>query len=143
MKIIKNGILSLIAATFAGALFFSPAGAQANAHPLPGQWDFATRAAGIFNDNDDHCLTQAEVNRFFSNPCKRNSVCVYKTKVFKPDGSMYVDGTWTDRKKRVTKVKASGQLTSGKMYLKGTATQYGIPIPFTFTATRVAASCSR
>ena len=112
-----------------------------SARPMPGMWRFNTTAVGLFRDSDDHCLSQAEVDRFYANPCKRNSVCVYKTKEIQADGDVIFDGTWTDRKRRVTKIKATGRLASTQMTLRGNAAQFGLPIPFSFTATRIAAVC--
>lgn len=133
------GALVIIVSSFGVSL--SSAEAQTSTRPMPGYWNFSTTAAGLFKDSDDHCLSQAEVDRFYSNPCKKNSVCVYKTKTMQSDGTVVLDGTWTDRKKRVTKIKANGKLVADKMVLKGTANQFGLAIPFNFTATRVSGVC--
>lgn len=120
----------------------APSQAQsASSRPMPGYWRFSTTAVGLFRDTDEHCLSQAEVDRFYNNPCKRNSVCVYRTKVMQANGNLALDGTWTDRKNRVTRVKANGRLLPTQMTLRGSATQYGLPIPFNFTATRISAVC--
>lgn len=133
-----------IAAVLVSGLFLAsvPSAAQnQGARPMPGYWRFDTTAVGLFRDSDEHCLSQAEVDRFYTNPCKRNSVCVYKTKEIQADGDVIFDGTWTDRKRRVTKIKARGRLAATQMTLRGSAAQYGLPIPFSFTATRIGATC--
>lgn len=142
MKNVKMKILSVLALAVSGVVLSAgPSVAQnETARPLPGYWRFSTTAVGLFRDSDEHCLSQAEVDRFYNNPCKRNSVCVYTTKVMQPNGTVAFDGVWTDRKHRVTRVRANGRLLPTQMTLTGTAT-YGLRIPFNFTATRIAATC--
>ena len=135
-------MIAATVAVVAGAGTFATAQVASSSKPQPGYWEFKTVAAGLFNDSDKYCLSQAEVDRFYANPCKRNTKCVYTTKKFTLDGGISVDGTWTDKKKRVTNVKASGFLKTNDMYLKGTA-RYGLPIPFSFKAHRISASCPR
>ncbi|MEK7660764.1 MAG: DUF3617 family protein [Pseudomonadota bacterium] len=135
-------LLAVLALAASGVILSAaPLNAQnGSARPMPGYWRFSTTAVGLFRDSDEHCLSQAEVDRFYNNPCKRNSVCVYTTKVMQPDGTVNFDGVWTDRKNRVTKVRANGRLLPTQMTLSGTAT-YGLRIPFNFTATRISATC--
>ena len=147
-KFVSRKILPVLAAAVTIIGVAVGVGTSANAQvpasskPQPGYWEFKTVAAGLFNDSDKYCLSQVEVERFYANPCKRNTKCVYTTKTFQPDGSIAVDGTWTDKKKRVTKVNATGFLKTNDMYLKGTA-RYGLPIPFSFKAHRISASCPK
>ena len=143
----NNGFKILSLAAISIGLFGIGAAAYAQAQaanrPLPGRWEFKTVAAGIYNDSDDYCLSQAEIDRFYNNPCKRNSVCVYSVKKFNPDGSATFKGTWTDRKKRVTKLNVNGVFQPAKLTLKGTASIYNVPVPINFTATRIAATCKK
>lgn len=140
--------ISLVAIGAFGAFAFgaftpsnSNAQGDAYARPLPGNWKFDTKAAGFINESDTHCLSQAEIDRFYANPCKKNTVCTYSTKSFAPDGSVKLVGTWVDKKKRVSKINTNGTFKPDFLRLKGNVTYYNIPIPITFEAKRVSAQC--
>ncbi len=116
--------------------------ANTNAKPLPGMWEFSTKAAGFYNDHDKYCLSQTEIDRFYSNPCKKNTVCTYTTKTFSSDGSVQLEGKWVDKKKRVSKISTKGTFKPDNLKLKGSVTFYNLPIPITFEAKRLSAKCS-
>lgn len=128
---------------FASIVSFTSSNAQSaeTVRPLPGQWEFTTKAAGFYNDNDTHCLSQAEIDRFYSNPCKKNTVCTYSTKTFSPDGTVKLEGKWVDKKKRTSKIKTNGTFKADFLKLKGSVTYFNVPIPITFEAKRLGGKC--
>lgn len=148
-KFTKNNIKTILVAfgligasafiSFNGSIAQS---ATSNTKPMPGMWEFSTKAAGFYNDNDKYCLSQVEIDRFYSNPCKKNTVCTYTTKNFASDGTVQLVGKWVDKKNRVSKVNTKGTFKPDNLKLKGNVTFYNVPIPITFEAKRLSAKCS-
>ncbi len=143
-KILILGVAGIIGASI---MSFGPvtfAGPVANTKPLPGYWQFSTRAP-LINDKDEYCLSQAEIDKFYANPCNRSNVCSYSTKAFSSDGTVALDGTWTDKKKRSSKVKGSGTFKADNMRLNLTVKHWASPIAIkgVFEAKRLSAACPK
>lgn len=144
----KNLVLTIMAVLGIGVAYSMPVGADANAagnaRPLPGYWQFSTKAP-LINDTDEYCLSQAQIDKFYANPCNRSNVCNYSTKQFNPDGTVSLDGTWTDKKKRASKVKGSGTFKPDNMRLNLTVKHWASPIAIkgVFEARRISATCPK
>lgn len=128
----------------AGALMAIPALAQSSADERvrPGYWEYTTRIAGIPVDTEKKCVKPNEIDKvFFAGPCNRHHRCDYPVREVK-DGKMRFDGTWTDKRGRVAKVKASGDYTptTFKLNARGTTTT-GIPMAVTMDAKWKGATC--
>lgn len=122
----------------------SNANAAANSRPLPGYWQFSTKAPFI-NEKDEYCLSQVEIDRFYANPCNRSNTCSYSTKQFNSDGTVSLDGTWTDKKKRASKVKGSGTFKPDNMRLNLSVKHWATPLTIkgVFEAKRLSATCPK
>ena len=121
----------------AGALLSVPAVA-ANAEQdkiRPGYWEYAYKVAGIRVSTEKKCIKPNEIDKaFFQGPCNRHHRCEYPVKQVE-NGKAQFDGTWTDKRGRVARVKADGTYTETRFDLKarGTTTT-GIPMSVTMNA---------
>jgi hypothetical protein len=140
------GALIILSAAIGANAIGAPNKARAETaapfRPLPGFWQFSTKAGGVYSTNDSYCLSQVEIDKFYQNPCNRSNTCTYKTKSFNPDGSVYLDGVWTDKKRRSTKIKGNGTFKSDYLRLKlNVVLSFGLPVSGTFEAKRLSAQC--
>jgi len=135
-------IAAAAGALAAAALLAVPALAQADKADKirPGQWEYTYKVAGIKVGSEKKCIKPNEIDKtFFAGPCNRHHKCVYPVREV-GDGKARYDGTWTDKRGRVAKIKADGTYTDTTLNLKarGTTTT-GIPMVVTMNAKWVGA----
>ena len=123
------------AAAATGAVVGAPALAQGPDKIRPGMWEYAYKAAGIPIGKERKCIKPTEIDKsFFQGPCNRHHRCEYPVKEV-ADGKARFDGTWTDKRGRVARVKADGTYTDTTFNLKATGTTTtGIPMSVTMNA---------
>lgn len=127
-------------AAAAAALLAIPASAQTVDKVRPGYWEYAYKVAGIRVSTEHKCVKSSEIDKvFFAGPCNRHHKCVYPVREI-GDGKARYEGTWTDKRGRVAKIKASGTYseTTFKLKASGTTTT-GIPLGVTMNAKWVGA----
>jgi hypothetical protein len=119
----------------AGALLAVPASADNVEKIRPGQWEYTYKVAGIKVGSEKKCIKPNEIDKvFFAGPCNHHHRCEYPVREV-GNGKAKYDGTWTDKRGRVAKIKADGTYTDTTLNLKakGTTTT-GIPMAVTMNA---------
>ena len=129
--------IAAAAGAAAGALLAIPALADAPTQTKlrPGYWEYAYKVAGIRVSTEKKCIKPEELDKaFFAGPCNRHHRCEYPVREV-ANGKAKFDGTWTDKRGRVARVKADGTYTDTQFNLKarGTTTT-GIPMAVTMNA---------
>ena len=138
-----NRLAQAAAAALTGAALLAiPASAQAPDKVRPGYWEYAYRVAGIRVSEEHKCVKPSEIDKvFFAGPCNRHHKCVYPVREI-GNGQARYEGTWTDKRGRVAKIKASGTYTETHFRLKASGrTTTGIPMAATMDAKWVAPTC--
>jgi hypothetical protein len=128
-------LAALAGVTAAGALLAVPALADNAEKIRPGQWEYVYKVAGFKVGSEKKCIKPNEIDKtFFAGPCNRHHRCEYPVREV-ANGKARYDGTWTDKRGRVAKVKADGTYTETTLNLKarGTTTT-GIPMAVTMNA---------
>lgn len=128
-------LTAIAAATAAGALLAVPAAADNAEKIRPGEWEYTYKVAGIKVGSEKKCIKPNEIDKtFFAGPCNRHHRCEYPVREVGGGKAKY-DGTWTDKRGRVAKIKADGTYTDTTLNLKarGTTTT-GIPMAVTMNA---------
>lgn len=138
----KRLALTLAAAATGAAMLSLPASAQNPDKIRPGYWEYKYRVLGIPVDTEHKCVKASEIDKvFFAGPCNRHHTCVYPVREI-GDGKARYQGTWTDKRGRVAKIKASGTYTQTTFKLKASGTTTtGIPMAATMDAHWVADAC--
>lgn len=139
---IRRLALAAAAALTGAALLAIPAFAQNAEKVRPGYWEYAYKVAGIRVSTEHKCVKPSEIDKvFFAGPCNRHHKCVYPVREI-GDGKARYDGTWTDKRGRVARIKASGTYTETSFKLKASGkTTTGIPMAATMDAKWVGATC--
>ena len=132
----RRQVLAAVAGAAAGAAMLAVPAAAANAEKIrPGYWEYAYKIAGIRVSTEKKCIKPEEIDKvFFAGPCNHHHRCEYPVREV-ADGKARFDGTWTDKRGRVARVKADGTYTDTRFDLKakGTTTT-GIPMSVTMNA---------
>lgn len=119
----------------------TPARAPAKATILPGYWEYDYKVGIIPVSSETKCLKPADAEQFSRGICTRKYRCDYTTNVVS-NGKIQLQGSWTDKKDRVSPVTAEGSYTpeSFKMDIH-IKTISGMPVAGTMTAKRLSADC--
>ena len=130
------------AAVAGAALFAAPAIADNVEKVRPGYWEYAYKVAGIRVSTERKCVKPNEIDKvFFAGPCNHHHKCVYPVREI-GGGKAKFDGTWTDKRGRVAKVKADGTYTDTTFNLKAKGnTTTGIPLSVTMNAKWLGETC--
>jgi hypothetical protein len=131
-----------LALAAAALLFALPALAQDDGRVRPGYWEYAYKVAGIRVSSEFKCVKPSEIDKvFFAGPCNHHHKCVNPVREIGGGKARY-EGTWTDKRGRVARIKASGTYTETtfKLSARGRATT-GIPLAATMDAKWVSPTC--
>jgi hypothetical protein len=141
----KQLAIAVLAGALTGGLVALPALAQkpaAEDKVRPGYWEYAYKVLGITVSTEHKCVKPNEIDKvFFAGPCNRHHRCEYPVREV-GDGKAKFEGTWTDKRGRVGRVKANGTYTQTRFDLKASGTTTtGVPMAVTMNAKWVGATC--
>ncbi len=133
--------LTLAGFSLAQPLVKASAHAGTKATILPGHWEYDYKVGIIPVSSESKCLKPADVEQFSRGICTKKYRCDYTTNVVS-NGKIQLQGTWTDKKDRVSPVTAEGVYTPESFQMNiHIKTISGMPLAGTMTAKRVSADC--
>ncbi len=108
---------------------------------LPGWWEYTSNVlGGLQSKTDRWCVKPEEVDRIVAGPSNRHYRCTYPVREV-GGGRIRLEGVCISKHGREVPVTASGAYTPTSFKLSGTARPFGVPVPASIRAHRLAEAC--